>query len=259
MPDVDKDSYNALQGESPKAPSRRFSAGYPRGPNGPMYPSPARLDHVRHRRPEAPEDAREVDVEQAVPALVVELGRGPVAGDRGGLFHSSGALLPFLFAAAPIGLDALIGWIAAWHRTWNAAAARSVFGASMLGLAVVLSVGLWRSRVIGSDLANPVWNQASQVYQSIGLWLSDRGAAGSIVMVNDPPDFFYQTHIQAIVIPDGDVTTLLAAADRFGAGWLILDENHARGLDDFYAGRETHPRLTRVTDFGSTIVYQIRR
>ena len=181
------------------------------------------------------------------------------AGDRGGLFHSSGALLPFLFAAAPIGLDALIGWIAAWHRTWNAAAARSVFGASMLGLAVVLSVGLWRSRVIGSDLANPVWNQASQVYQSIGLWLSDRGAAGSIVMVNDPPDFFYQTHIQAIVIPDGDVTTLLAAADRFGAGWLILDENHARGLDDFYAGRETHPRLTRVTDFGSTIVYQIRR
>jgi hypothetical protein len=36
-------------------------------------PAPARLDHVRHRRAEAPEDAGEVDLEQCVPPLVVEL------------------------------------------------------------------------------------------------------------------------------------------------------------------------------------------
>ena len=49
------------------------------------------------------------------------------AGDRGGLFHSTGALLPFFYAAAPIGLDTLIGWIAARRRTWQVASARRVF------------------------------------------------------------------------------------------------------------------------------------
>ena len=38
------------------------------------------------------------------------------AGDRGGLFHSTGALLPFFYAAAPLGLDAA-------HRLDRAAAA----------------------------------------------------------------------------------------------------------------------------------------
>ena len=44
LPDVDKGSDNALEGESPKAPSRRFSVGYPRGPNRLVYlcePRPA--------------------------------------------------------------------------------------------------------------------------------------------------------------------------------------------------------------------------
>ena len=47
------------------------------------------------------------------------------AGDRGGLFHSTGALLPFFYAAAPIGLDAVIDWIARRRRAWNAATAKT--------------------------------------------------------------------------------------------------------------------------------------
>ena len=41
------------------------------------------------------------------------------AGDRGGLFHSTGALLPFFYAAAPIGLDGAIGLLPVAVRGLN--------------------------------------------------------------------------------------------------------------------------------------------
>ena len=115
------------------------------------------------------------------------------AGDRGGLFHSTGALLPFFYAAAPIGLDGAIGWIAERRRSWNAATARRVFSVAIVAYAVVLSFFIYRGRVIGPDWNDPVWNKADQVYAAIGQWLRDRGELNPIVMVNNPPSFTYQT------------------------------------------------------------------
>ncbi|HZY44241.1 MAG TPA: glycosyltransferase family 39 protein [Anaerolineae bacterium] len=179
------------------------------------------------------------------------------AGERGGLFHSSSALLPFFFAAVPIGLDAIIDRIAARRRTWNARQARSIFGSFIVILAVALSVSLWFGRVIGANVADPIWNQADRVYDSIGQWLTDQGEHDPIVMVNNPPSFYYHTGLRSIVIPAGDVNPLLLAADQFGAGWLVLDPNHVHALDALYAGSEINPRLEHVNDFASIQVYRI--
>ncbi len=181
------------------------------------------------------------------------------AGDRGGLFHSSSALLPFFFAAVPIGLDAIIDRIAARRRTWNARQARSIFGSFSVILAVALSASLWYGRVIGPNAAAPIWNQADRVYDSIGQWLTDRGEHDPIVLVNNPPSFYYHTGLRSITIPNGSVTTLLLAADQFGADWLALDPNHVSALDALYTGSETNPRLEPVDDFGSIHVYRIVR
>ena len=115
------------------------------------------------------------------------------AGDRGGLFHSTGALLPFFYAAAPIGLDGAIDWIAERRRSWNAATARHVFSVAIVAYAVVLSLFIYRGRVIGPDWNDPVWNKSDRVYAAIGQWLRDRGEINPIVMVNNPPSFTYQT------------------------------------------------------------------
>ena len=109
------------------------------------------------------------------------------AGDRGGLFHSTGALLPFFYAAAPSGLDGAIGWIAERRRSWNAATARRVFSVAIVIYAVALSFIIYRGRVIGPDWRDPIWNKSDQAYAAIGQWLHDRGELNSIVMVNNPP------------------------------------------------------------------------
>jgi 4-amino-4-deoxy-L-arabinose transferase-like glycosyltransferase len=179
------------------------------------------------------------------------------AGDRGGLFHSTGALLPFFYASAPIGLDVSIDWIARRRRKWNARTAQQVFSAAFVVYAVLLSFFVYRGRVIGADWNDPIWNQSDRVYAAIGQWLRDRGEVNSIVMVNNPPGFTYQTDLPSIVVPYGDEVDLLRAADQFGATWLVLDVNRPEPLAGLYASPQTGQRLSRATAFGPIYVLKI--
>jgi len=179
------------------------------------------------------------------------------AGERGGVFHSSSALLPFWYAAAPIGLDAVIGWIAARRKTWNAALARSVFSIALIGLAMALSLIIWYGRVIGSNASDPIWNQADRVYGPIGQWLRERGEADPIVMTNNPPGFYYQTGLRSIMIPNGDVDTLLAAARQFGTEWIALDDNRPAPLAGLYTDPGSDPRFEVREAFGPVIMLEI--
>jgi len=179
------------------------------------------------------------------------------AGDRGGLFHSAGALLPFFYAAAPIGLDALISWIAARRRTWQVRPARLVFTLASIGLAIGLSWFVYRSRVIGADVNNPVWNQVDEGTAAIGRELIVQGEIDPIVMVNNPPLFTYQTGLRSIVIPNGDEAMLLAAARQFGAQWVVLDANRPAGLLDVYTHADSATHLRREASWGGSLLLKI--
>ena len=173
-------------------------------------------------------------------------------GARGGMFHSGAALLPFVFAAAMVGLDAVVDWAAARISTWEATKARRGFTWELVGLAVLASVALYAVRVRG-------WNQADALYVTIGAKLS--GQPSAIVMVNNPPAFFYHTGQRAIAIPNGDVNTLLAAARRYGAKWVVLEANHPAALSRLYDQPRSDPRLILVETFpvpGSSPAYLFR-
>lgn len=167
----------------------------------------------------------------------------PFVGDRGGLFHSMSALLPFFYAAAALGLDAFIGWVAARRRAWRVGPAQRVFSAALIVLAVALAGVIYRGRVLGVVGPDAAWNQADRTYAAIGRWLADRGVEDPIVVVNSPPNFTYQTQLRSIVIPFGDEADLIAAAQRFGAEWVVLDANRPEPLARLYAAPERDPRF----------------
>ena len=180
-----------------------------------------------------------------------------LTGDRGGLFHSTAALLPFFYAAAPIGVDAVIDWIARRRRKWNAATAKQIFSAMFVVYAVLMSFMVYRGRVIGPDWSDPIWNESDRVYASIGQWLHDQGEINPIVMVNNPPGFTYQTGLPSIVVPYGDEVDLLRAADQFEATWLVLDANRPEALADLYANPAADPRFMVRTAVGPVLVLEI--
>jgi len=161
-------------------------------------------------------------------------------GARGGMFHSGAALLPFVFAASLAGLDSVVGWAAARISTWDASKARRGFTWELVGLAALVSVALYGLRVRG-------WNQGDTLYAAIGAKLS--GESSAVVMVNDPPGYTFHVGQSAIAIPNGDVDTLLAAARRYGAQWVVLETNHPAALAGLYDQPRSDPRLILIETF----------
>jgi hypothetical protein len=164
-------------------------------------------------------------------------------GVRGGLFHSGGALLPFFFAAAGPGLEAVVQWAARRFRGWQARKALPVFSAGLVGLAVLLSVwALWRAGALaGANKGG--WNERETGYGEIGQWLAGGTAQGVVVMAGDAPGLTWHTGHPAIAVPNEPLDTVLAVADQYGARYLILDDFRPRTTDALHDGMATHPRL----------------
>ena len=151
----------------------------------------------------------------------------PYAGARGGFFHSGAALQPLGWALAALGLERLVDW-GARARGWNAVQAWRVFSAAGVFLALALTAFIVQSRTAD-------WGAGQRAYERLESRLRDLGIpADAVVIVNDPPGFYLASGRPAIVIPDGDTDTLLAAARRYGARYVILEANHPRGLNTLF-------------------------
>jgi len=160
-------------------------------------------------------------------------------GVRGGLFHSGGALLPFFFAAAGPGLEAVLRWAARRFRGWHAKRAWRVFAAGLVGLAVlVTALALWRAGVYNGD-----WNDRDRGYSEIADWLMGQDAGQAIVMVGNAPGFTWHSGLMAIAVPNEPLDTIVDVAGRYGARYLVLDAARPRTTDRLYEGEETHPGL----------------
>ena len=175
-------------------------------------------------------------------------------GVRGGLFHSGGALLPFLFATAGPGIEVALRWAARRFQSWHIRQAWSVFSAGLVGLAaLVMTFSLWQAGVFSGE-----WNERGQGYVEIGEWLAEEGEAKTVVMVGDAPGFTWHTGHMAIAVPNEPLETILAVADHYGARYLVLDDARPRTTDEIYAGQTSDPRLIlRHTATEANVVRQL--
>jgi hypothetical protein len=160
-------------------------------------------------------------------------------GWRGGFFHASSALLPFFHAAAMAGLDATVLWVARRRRSWRYGQAQRVFI-----LAVVVGGVILSGYMAGAKI--PEWRKADTLYEAADRWMTDQGTADAGLMVGNPPALWYHTDRAAIVIPNGDVETLLKAADRYRIQYVLLQSDHPAALANLHAGDVDHPRLSVV-------------
>ena len=176
----------------------------------------------------------------------------PFVGPRGALFHSMAAVMPMLWALAPIGIRAGISWLGA-KRSWDLKESWRVLGAGAVVLAVLLTVSLYANRFyLGADS----WNASAQTYRAVAATISDRSQ--SVVAVNNPPGFFAHSQIPAVVIPNGSEAALHDVVDSFGVRWVVLEANHPQGLDTVYAEPDSVEWLklyATVADSGGQPVY----
>jgi hypothetical protein len=168
------------------------------------------------------------------------------------MLHSTGALLPFLFASTIPGIDTVVNWIALRRRTWHPRTARRVFRVGLTAVVVAISLFDYSQSVFLSlnPLGlQPLWNQANTGYVAVSAWLEENAQEDALVMVVDPPAYFYLTHRPAIVIPNEEVDGILDVARRYDADYLVLEYDHVSYLDPIYRGEATHPALKREHTF----------
>ncbi|MBN1977748.1 MAG: hypothetical protein JW918_10130 [Anaerolineae bacterium] len=172
-------------------------------------------------------------------------------GVRGGFFHASSAVLPFLFAAAMDGLEATVKWVGQ-RRRWKIRQATAVFTVAVVAGAVVFGLYAGRAKV-------RAWQGVDRAYERVGDWMEQaRIGEEAVVMANNAPAFWYYTRHPAVAVPahTGGVEALLAAADRYGVTYVVLDRNWPLPPDGL-----VHPRLQRVAEWGEgalqVVLYEV--
>jgi hypothetical protein len=173
-------------------------------------------------------------------------------GALGGLFHSGAALLPFIYAAAVVGLDVTLAWVALRRRHWGRPFAKRFFGVGLLLMAIILSGFIYYNRVLKND----IWNRADAAYPALVAWIGQENPEAT-VMINNPPAYRYHGGGLSVVVPNEDIDTTLRVADRYQVDYLILEPNHPAALSTIYDQTTRHPRVVWIKSLGSIHIFEI--
>jgi hypothetical protein len=173
-------------------------------------------------------------------------------GWRGGMLHSTAALLPFLYTAAMVGLDVGVDWIASRRPDWQPRRAKAVFSGALVAFAVLLSGFLY---LRGLDKF-----QGEHVYERVAQWMEVHLPSGGRVMVNDAATFYYHSRRECLSIPYAELDTVLEVMDRYSADYLLLSDAYP-ALRSLYEAPESDDRLLLLKAFeqGGEALYLLKR
>jgi len=179
----------------------------------------------------------------------------PFSGARGGYLHSGAAFMPLLWGLAPLGLDSFVGW-GARRRGWKKHEAWGFFQSGLVMLVVGMSAFLVYQFVIGPNPAQPVWDTGERSYVELEKRLLVLGAEpDDVVMVNNPPGYYAANRRPVVVMPNGDIDTLLAVAARYQPDYVLLEFNHGLGLNELYASPRDLPGLRYLETYNQTHIF----
>jgi len=183
----------------------------------------------------------------------------PLAGERGGFLHSGAAFQPLFWTLGAEGLAGFVELGMKWRRNWKFQQATIGFGILCVLTAGLVTLGLTVTRILPSDEAGSGWNAGSQAYVAVNAALNQLAVPQEdVIMVNNPPGFFITTGRPAVVIPNGDVDTMLAAARKYKVQYLILEKNTVKGLLALYQSPVDLPGLKFIESVGQAHLFQVQ-
>ncbi len=181
----------------------------------------------------------------------------PFAGSRGGFIHSAAGVQIFLWALVPVGLERFIQW-GNQKRGWQMEHARLVFQIGIISIMIFLSGIIFYQRVIATTNGVSNWLIDEKKYSLLHQELVRSGYLDneSLVMIKNPPGWNLITRAPAVVIPDGGITAIRTAAEKFGATILVIDKDHPKALKDFFKGKENPVEMELILTMDDIKVYR---
>jgi len=177
----------------------------------------------------------------------------PFAGSRGSFFHASAALQSVWFSAAVVGLNTLVAWARARGRF--SPAAPMVFRVTLVMVMAVLTFSLAWIAIFKND-----WNQFRRTYDHVEEFLVRNGALPQdVVIVANSPGYFVANGRAAIIVPDEDLASVRALANRFGAKYLVLEKTYYTDpMIPVYKNPGEQPGLALLGEFDDVRIFAIK-
>jgi hypothetical protein len=184
--------------------------------------------------------------------LITESFLFPFASVSGGFFHAGTAFQPLWFALAPVGFEVLLARFSKNKKLLPQTA--TLFRLSLAVVVIVFSGMLVKMRVIDTG-----WNEGEYLYCTVDQFLVEQGARpDEIVMTRNPPAYFIMTGRRAIVVPYGDVQTILEVARKFDVSYVILERDGAfDDLANLYNHPEQYPDFDYLGMLDETIILYV--
>jgi hypothetical protein len=181
----------------------------------------------------------------------------PLPGSRGGFLHSAAAFQPLFWAAAADGLVGFIEVGVRW-RNWKLPRASIGFGILIVAVAASMTVGLSAIRLAGDSDGQSGWAASWNQYRVVDRALDQMNVPSeTVILVNNPPGFFVASGRSSIVIPNGGLEALMAAASQFHAEYLILEKNTVKELRYLYNFPADQPGIKYIEPVGETQLFRI--
>jgi hypothetical protein len=183
----------------------------------------------------------------------------PLAGARGGFFHSGSATQILFWILAPPGLEKVIKFASrTGKRKWNRDEAWRVFATGMVLITAGLTGAIYTQNVIGADNTHPVWNSGNERAKDIEQELT-RLAVGEAepILINNPPGYFATNGRAAIVIPDGSVQSTLDVARRYQVKYMVLEKAHVDAMNVLYQSPQSDPHFKFLGQVNDARLFRI--
>ncbi len=175
----------------------------------------------------------------------------PYAGARGGFFHSGSAIQSVWWVLAPLGLESVVS--AARKRNLFTPEAFKIFRVVLVGITIIMTGLIIYLRVLSG------WGEGEQNYPKVEAFLQQNGIrSGDVVMVRNPPGYYLMTGRSAIVVPDGNETTMLAVAARYHARYLIIEAAGASGPIEAVYNNKQSQQLHYLGELYDTRIFEVQ-
>jgi hypothetical protein len=177
----------------------------------------------------------------------------PFAGVRGSFYHGGAAFQPLWWAAAPIGLEALLARARA-RGQFRDPYASVVFHTVVIVLMVAFTAYLVNLRVVSTG-----WAKDDVVYAAVEAKLQENGIGPmDVVIVRNPPGYYVRTRRSAVLLPYGDEDTVLLVADQYSADYLVLEKTESwEDLQDLYVNPQGSPSFIYLGEVNGTRLFRI--
>lgn len=177
----------------------------------------------------------------------------PFAGSRGSFFHAGAAFQPYWWAAAPIGLDAMISWARSRGQFTDKNAPYFLQGILVL-LAIFMTGYLVNFRVISSG-----WAKDDVIYPAVEKMFLENGIQPrEVVIVRNPPGYFIASGRSSVALPFGDESTILSVAEKYDARYLVIEKGGTfPTIQDLYDEPQSNPSFIYIGEVNEAKLYRI--